>query len=81
MRSWSEASGLRPSSVLRVACGGAQAVVVNDFDNEGKVSIHGEIWNALSDIALNKGQQVRVTDVDGLTLRVEPPKSSNREPS
>jgi len=60
---------------------GAQAVVVNDFNDKGKVSIHGEIWNALSDIALNKGQQVRVTEVDGLTLRVELPKTPNEEVS
>ena len=60
---------------------GAQAIVIDDFNDKGKVSIHGEIWNALSDIALNKGQQVRVTAVKDLTLRVESPDTPNEEPS
>jgi membrane protein implicated in regulation of membrane protease activity len=33
--------------------------------------VHGEIWRALSGQPLNAGDRVRVTAVDGLTLRVE----------
>jgi membrane-bound serine protease (ClpP class) len=39
---------------------------------QGHVFIHGERWRAVSDTPLEKGQQVRITGVDGLTARVEP---------
>ena len=45
---------------------------------EGKVSVHGEIWNAVSSVQIGAGDSVRVTAVDGLMLRVEP--SSVRVP-
>ena len=38
----------------------------------GKVRLHGEIWNAESDMAVGVGDRVRVVQVDGMTLRVEP---------
>ncbi len=38
----------------------------------GHVLVHGERWKAVSDAALAPGQQVRVTALDGLTLKVEP---------
>lgn len=38
----------------------------------GKVRLHGEIWNAESDIEVGVGDRVRVLQVDGMTLRVEP---------
>lgn len=41
---------------------------------EGKVSVHGEIWNAVSTAQIGAGESVRVTAVDGLTLQVEPSK-------
>ena len=37
----------------------------------GKVRLHGEIWNAESDVAVEIGGRVRVVQVDGMTLRVE----------
>jgi membrane-bound serine protease (ClpP class) len=40
-------------------------------EHPGQVSVHGEIWRALSGQPLNAGDRVRVTAVDGLTLRVE----------
>jgi membrane-bound serine protease (ClpP class) len=39
---------------------------------EGKVFVHGETWNAVSSTQIGAGDSVRVTGVDGLTLRVEP---------
>ena len=45
---------------------------------QGKVSVHGEIWNAVSSVQIGAGDSVRVTAVDGLMLRVEP--SSVRVP-
>jgi membrane-bound serine protease (ClpP class) len=39
---------------------------------EGKVLVHGEIWNAVSSAEMQEGEQVVVRAVEGLTLRVEP---------
>jgi membrane-bound serine protease (ClpP class) len=38
----------------------------------GRVRVHGEIWSASGEVPLERGAQVRVAAVDGLTLRVEP---------
>ena len=38
---------------------------------EGKVFVHGEIWNAVSQDALKKGDKITVLEIDGLTLRVK----------
>jgi len=38
----------------------------------GKVFLHGEIWNAVSQVNIPAGEQVVVRQVDGLTLRVDP---------
>ena len=58
---------------------GGEATVVNDFDHKGTVTIHSESWQAVSDIPLHKNQQVKVTEVKGLTLQVEPLGSSKEE--
>jgi membrane-bound serine protease (ClpP class) len=39
---------------------------------EGKVFVHGELWNAIASSPLPVGQIVVVRRVDGLTLQVEP---------
>ena len=39
---------------------------------EGKVFVHGELWNATATSTLASGTRVRVRAVDGLHLRVEP---------
>lgn len=50
---------------------GEQGEAYTDFvDGKGKVFIHGEIWNAISDEPIKKGQTVVVEEVRGLTLRV-----------
>jgi membrane-bound serine protease (ClpP class) len=38
----------------------------------GKVFIEGELWNAVSDAPVEKGQPVEVVGVNGLTLKVKP---------
>jgi membrane-bound serine protease (ClpP class) len=38
---------------------------------EGKVSIHGEFWNATSDQPIEKGDRVQVIGTDNLKLRVK----------
>lgn len=42
---------------------------------QGKVAVHGEIWNAVASSNVSLGENVRVTAVDGLTIRVEPARS------
>ena len=58
---------------------GGTAIVVNDFDDKGTVTIHSEKWQAVSDVPLHKDQQVKVIDVKGLILQVEPLGSSTQE--
>jgi membrane-bound serine protease (ClpP class) len=38
---------------------------------EGKVSIHGEFWNAMSDQPVEKGEKVQVIGVTNLKLKVK----------
>jgi membrane-bound serine protease (ClpP class) len=44
----------------------------SDIDGKGRVRIAGEIWWATSQSPVKKGQSVRVQEVDGLHLKVEP---------
>jgi membrane-bound serine protease (ClpP class) len=39
---------------------------------QGKVFVHGELWNATATTEIAAGESVIVRGVDGLTLRVEP---------
>ncbi len=41
-------------------------------ENEGKVDVQSEIWNAVSDVSLSSGDPVVVEEVSGLTLKVKP---------
>lgn len=38
----------------------------------GKISIRGELWDAVSDEPISSGQPIQVTRIEGLTLRVKP---------
>ena len=51
---------------------GASGTVLEDFDGDGRIHIHGENWQATSVQPLKRGQAVRVTRIDGLVLHVEP---------
>jgi membrane-bound serine protease (ClpP class) len=48
------------------------AEAVDDFNGEGTVWAHSERWRAHSRVPVRKGQQLRITKVDGLLLEVEP---------
>lgn len=39
---------------------------------EGKVFVHGELWNATAKDPIEQGAKVRVVKVDSLVLEVEP---------
>ncbi len=45
--------------------------VTNRIAPEGKVFVHGELWNAYADEAIEEGQKVRVVKAEGLWVKVE----------
>ena len=51
---------------------GGTGSAMESFTGEGKVWLEGEAWAAVSKVAIEKGQEVVVTAIDGLTLEVEP---------
>jgi len=51
---------------------GLEAEVLEEFDHEGQVRAHGELWQAHTQAPLRKGQRVRITSIDGLILNVTP---------
>lgn len=42
-----------------------------DIHESGQVFIHGEIWSATAGDPIQKGEKVRIVEVDGLKLKVE----------
>ena len=58
---------------------GAIGVASESFSGSGHVLVHGEIWQAESTEPLNKGDPVRVTSRDGLTLHVIPNQETAKE--
>jgi membrane-bound serine protease (ClpP class) len=49
---------------------GEVGIALTDLANEGKVSVHGEYWNARADSFIPKGEKIRVIRMDGLSLAV-----------
>jgi len=47
-------------------------IVKKALSPEGKVFVHGELWNAVSGVPIEEGAKVRVTQVENLVLTVEP---------
>ncbi len=56
----------------REALVGSIGEVRSRMDPKGTVFVHGELWQARSDVVLEEGDSARVVEVDGLTLRVAP---------
>jgi membrane-bound serine protease (ClpP class) len=40
--------------------------------NGGSVFVEGELWNATSETPVDAGQNVEITGIEGLTLKVKP---------
>ena len=51
---------------------GANGTALSGFEREGWAQVGGETWRVVSTAPLASGQKLRVTGIDGLTLRVEP---------
>jgi membrane-bound serine protease (ClpP class) len=51
---------------------GEVGVVRSPLAPRGQIFLRGELWNAESEIPVEAGESVRVTQIDGLTLRVVP---------
>jgi len=51
---------------------GEVGVVRSLLAPRGQIFLRGELWNAESEIPVEPGESVRVTHIDGLTLRVVP---------
>jgi membrane-bound serine protease (ClpP class) len=51
---------------------GSRGEVIEAFDSVVRVRVHSEDWQARSDTPLQRGQKVRVTAREGLTLIVRP---------
>jgi membrane-bound serine protease (ClpP class) len=47
----------------------------------GKVFVHGEIWDAVSQVNVAVGESVVIRSVDGLELRVEPVPAATQRPA
>mgnify|MGYP000365478771 CR=1 FL=1 len=50
---------------------GEEGIALTDIYRKGKVSIHGEIWNAYSDTKISKNAEVIVEKIKGLLLKVK----------
>jgi len=78
---WAVSAGLRammrPPTTGAAGMIGQHAVVRAALDPEGQVQLDGELWRAVAeDAPVPAGETVRVTGVDGLTLRVS--RAANR---
>ena len=61
-----------PTNVYSVI--GKEGIVVEDInciDYTGKVKVAGELWSAISNQNIPKGTHIKVTEVDGVKLKVE----------
>jgi len=71
----------RPVVSGREELAGGAGEVLDDFTGEGWARVHGETWRVRSPKPLTRGQRVRVTHIDGLTLDVEAqPEANARTP-
>jgi len=48
-------------------------------ETNGKIFIHGELWNAISEVPLYPGDKAIIQAVDGLILKVKPIGNSGQD--
>jgi membrane-bound serine protease (ClpP class) len=51
---------------------GETGVAQTALSPQGKVFVHGALWDAVGSVSLPVGQLVVVREIDGLTLQVDP---------
>jgi membrane-bound serine protease (ClpP class) len=66
---WSQRRSVRVGAEILI---GREALVRQACRPLGQVGIRGEIWQARCDAGADRGDSVRVSAIDGLTLVVEP---------
>jgi membrane-bound serine protease (ClpP class) len=54
---------------------GLPAIAVNELNPSGTILVRGEYWTARASARVPASEPVRITGIDGLTLRVEPARS------
>ena len=59
---------------------GMKAEAVSDLDPSGRVRVRGELWTADASSPARTGDQVVVTEVDGLRLKVAPAPGTEKGP-
>jgi len=65
-------SRLRPVVSGREQLIGAAGTALADFHGAGEVFVHSERWSAVTETPLRKGQDIVVTGIEGLVLKVRP---------
>jgi membrane-bound serine protease (ClpP class) len=50
---------------------GEEGIAQTDVRKEGKIFVHGELWNAQSDEEIREGEKVIVMAVERLVLKVK----------
>jgi membrane-bound serine protease (ClpP class) len=51
---------------------GEIGLVKKSISPNGKVLVHGELWNAVSDVPIHEGEKVEVVSLEDLILKVKP---------
>ncbi len=62
----------KPTNVYSII--GKEGIVLENIDNissTGKVKINGELWSAISDNNIEKGETIKVLSINGVKLKVE----------
>ncbi len=62
----------RPAVTGREELIGMVGIVTTALTPLGQLAVHGELWQAVSDLPLNPGEEAEVTGIEGLRLSVKP---------
>lgn len=71
---WTAAKGARRRPVTGVeGMIGSVGIAKTDLNPRGQITLHGEIWEAVSHTPIRQGEAAEVMSVEGLTVKVVPP--------
>jgi membrane-bound serine protease (ClpP class) len=62
----------RPAVTGREELVGMVGIVTTALTPHGQLAVHGELWQAVSDLPLQPGEEAEVTGIQGLQLSVKP---------